>query len=327
MDEAFRLDNSNVGSGWHKVSNSSRTTDSGMQLPERVWCTGAPGSRWAGVAAKIEDKCPVNFNTTDRLAPGRERDMCNANFTPASPKGFHKGAYFGKGMEFEAIVDGDYVDQAFVDKDHKGCKLIKSHEWANKLPEIREKYPNDWIMLIYRPDDACFAWWYQLGGFNITYPDYTHFQNQSRIMACIKEQNYNMLNFAYNYNATWNYMSTEWIRDQFGVMCYFQADRRWKYSPMFRDYKDDEFSEENDHKYSQEVWRKSQQFSNEANMLDSECPVTYKKVLPFCDILCTVIKPEMKWPDRKTPEWGLPYDARVKTTPLVPKEPKENSEG
>ena len=146
MDEAFRLDNSNVGSGWHKVASSSRTTDSGMQLPERVWCTGAPGSRWAGVAAKLEDKCPVNFNTTDRLAPGRERDMCNANFTPASPKGFHKGAYFGEGMEFEAIVDGDYVDQAFVDKDHKGCKLIKSHEWAHKLPEIREKYPNDWIM-------------------------------------------------------------------------------------------------------------------------------------------------------------------------------------
>ena len=186
---------------WHKVSESSRTTPSGMQLPERVWCTGAPGSRWAGVAAKLEDKCPVNFNTTDRLAPGRERDMCNANFTPASPKGFHKGAYFGQGMEFEAIVDGDYVDQAFVDKDHKGCKIIKSHEWAYKLPEIREKYPNDWIWMIYRPDDACFAWWYQLGGFNITYPDYTHYQNQSRIMSCIKEQNYNMLNFSYNFNA------------------------------------------------------------------------------------------------------------------------------
>ena len=284
---------------WHKVSESSRTTPSGMQLPERVWCTGAPGSRWAGVAAKLEDKCPVNFNTTDRLAPGRERDMCNANFTPASPKGFHKGAYFGQGMEFEAIVDGDYVDQAFVDKDHKGCKIIKSHEWAYKLPEIREKYPNDWIWLIYRPDDACFAWWYQLGGFNITYPDYTHYQNQSRIMSCIKEQNYNMLNFSYNFNASWNFMSTEWVRDQFGVLAYFQADKRWKYSPMYRDYDNPEFSEENDHKYSQEVWRKSTQFSKEANMLDSECPVTYKKVLPFCDILCTVIKPEMKWPDRK----------------------------
>tara|TARA_B100001079_G_scaffold266614_1_gene274028 strand:- start:105 stop:986 length:882 start_codon:yes stop_codon:yes gene_type:complete len=284
---------------WHKVSESSRTTPSGMQLPERVWCTGAPGSRWAGVAAKLEDKCPVNFNTTDRLAPGRERDMCNANFTPASPKGFHKGAYFGQGMEFEAIVDGDYVDQAFVDKDHKGCKIIKSHEWAYKLPEIREKYPNDWIWMIYRPDDACFAWWYQLGGFNITYPDYTHYQNQSRIMSCIKEQNYNMLNFSYNFNASWNFMSTEWVRDQFGVLAYFQADKRWKYSPMYRDYDNPEFSEENDHKYSQEVWRKSTQFSKEANMLDSECPVTYKKVLPFCDILCTVIKPEMKWPDRK----------------------------
>ena len=283
---------------WHKVSESSRTTPSGMQLPERVWCTGAPGSRWAGVAAKLEDKCPVNFNTTDRLAPGRERDMCNANFTPASPKGFHKGAYFGQGMEFEAIVDGDHVDQAFVDKDHKGCKIIKSHEWAYKLPEIREKYPNDWIWLIYRPDDACFAWWYQLGGFNITYPDYTHYQNQSRIMSCIKEQNYNMLNFSYNFNASWNFMSTEWVRDQFGVLAYFQADKRWKYSPMYRDYDNPEFSEENDHKYSQEVWRKSTQFSKEANMLDSECPVTYKKVLPFCDILCTVIKPEMKWPDR-----------------------------
>tara|TARA_B100001996_G_scaffold375885_1_gene356407 strand:+ start:740 stop:1582 length:843 start_codon:yes stop_codon:yes gene_type:complete len=278
-----------------------KAPENGIILPERIWCTGAPGSRWAGVVQKVEDKCPEYFNTTDRLAPGRERDMCNANFTPAAPKGFHKGAYYGEGMEFESKVDGDYVDQPF-DLEHKGCRMIKSHEWAHKLPEIKEKYPNDWIWLIYRPDDACFAWWYQLGGFNINYPDYTHFQNQSRIMACIKEQNYNMLNFAYGFNATWNYMSTEWVKQEFGVNAYFQAAPRWKQSPMYRDYNDEEWSDDNDHKYSQEVWKRSKEFSAQANQLDSECPVTYKKVLPFCDILNTVIKPEHKWPERLHPD-------------------------
>ena len=278
-----------------------KAPENGIVLPERIWCTGAPGSRWAGVVQKVEDKCPEYFNTTDRLAPGRERDMCNANFTPAAPKGFHKGAYYGEGMEFESKVDGDYVDQPF-DLEHKGCRMIKSHEWAHKLPEIKEKYPNDWIWLIYRPDDACFAWWYQLGGFNINYPDYTHFQNQSRIMACIKEQNYNMLNFAYGFNATWNYMSTEWVKQEFGVNAYFQAASRWKQSPMYRDYNDEEWSDDNDHKYSQEVWKRTKEFSAQANQLDSECPVTYKKVLPFCDILNTVIKPEHKWPERLHPD-------------------------
>jgi len=234
-----------------------------IKLPERIWVTGAPGSRWTGVVKKIEDRCPEYINTTDRLAPGRERDMCNPKFTPASPKGFHKGAYFGRGMEFESIVDGDYVDQPF-DSSHGGCKMIKSHEWAEKLPEIREKYPDDWIWLIYRPDDACFAWWYQLGGFNIKYPDYSHFQNQSRIMACIKEQNYNMLNFAYNYDATWNYMSTKWVKKTFGLDAPFWEDTIWKESPMYK----------------------------ETNDGETNCPVTYKQILPYCDILTTVIKPD-----------------------------------
>jgi hypothetical protein len=104
------------------------------------------------------------MNTSDRT-PEREYD--HHSYTG------HKGAYFGPGMEFEPILDGDYIDQAWLKTE--GFKLVKSHEWSYYLGEIREKFPDDSIMMIYRPDMVSYAWWHEAGGFQIVYPDPNHF--------------------------------------------------------------------------------------------------------------------------------------------------------
>jgi hypothetical protein len=70
-------------------------------------------------------------------------------------------------------------------------------------------------MLVYRPNEVSNTWWHKAGGFNITYPNYSHYINSDKMYSAIKEQNNNMLKFAHKHNATWNYFTTEWIKKMF----------------------------------------------------------------------------------------------------------------
>jgi hypothetical protein len=174
-----------------------------MKLPKRIFFTGVPGSRWSGIAQTLEKMS--GMNTSDRT-PEREYD--HHSYTG------HKGAYFGPGMEFEPILDEDYIDQAWLQPG--GCKLIKSHEWSYYLGEIREKFSDDWIMMIYRPDMVSYAWWHEAGGFQIQYPNYTAYKNSSNMLSEIMKQNSCILEFGRLNKCKWEYFTSEWISENFG---------------------------------------------------------------------------------------------------------------
>ena len=174
-----------------------------MKLPNRSFFTGVPGSRWSGIAQSIE-QIP-GFNLSDRTP---EREFSHSGFTG------HKGAYFGRGMEFEPYLDPTYIDNAWTEPE--GCKLIKSHDWASKLYSIKEVYPDDWIMLVYRPDMSSYAWWHQAGGFNIQYPDYTAYKNSATMLGKITGQNEAILKFACDMKLTWSYFTSDWVEQNFG---------------------------------------------------------------------------------------------------------------
>ena len=173
-----------------------------MKLPERIFFTGVPGSRWSGIAQILETMS--DMNTSDRT-PEREYD--HHSYTG------HKGAYFGPGMEFEPILDSDYIDQAWVEP--QGCKLVKSHEWAYDLNQIKTKFPNDWIIMVYRPDMSSYAWWHEAGGFQIKYPNYTSYQNSAIMMSEIMKQNSEILNFGMLNGCKWEYFTSSWIKNNF----------------------------------------------------------------------------------------------------------------
>jgi hypothetical protein len=175
-----------------------------MTLPKRIFFTGVPGSRWSGVAQLLETI--PGFNTTDRTP---ERTFV---FKPFSD---HLGAYFGKGMEFSTSLEQSNIDSAHTSLDD--CRLIKAHEWAYKLKEVKQTYPDDWIIMVYRPDMISFAWWNGAGGFNITYPKYHEFIDATNMMSEISKMNQAILEFSYEQNATWNHLTPKWIKDNFGV--------------------------------------------------------------------------------------------------------------
>lgn len=144
------------------------------------------------------------MNTSDRTP---EREYVHHSYTG------HKGAYFGPGMEFEPILDPDYIDRAWVKPE--GCKLIKSHEWSYYLGQIKNKFPNDWIMMVYRPDMSSYAWWHEAGGFQIKYPNYTSYQNSAIMMSEIMKQNSEILKFGMINKCKWEYFTSSWIIDNF----------------------------------------------------------------------------------------------------------------
>ena len=173
-----------------------------MKLPKRIFFTGVPGSRWSGIAQTLETMSGMNIS--DRTP---DREYVHHSYTG------HKGVYFGPGMEFEPILDSDYIDQAWVEP--QGCKLVKSHEWAYNLNQIRTKFPDDWIMMVYRPDMISYAWWHEAGGFQIKYPNYTSYQNSAIMMSEIMKQNSEILNFGMLNGCKWEYFTSSWIKNNF----------------------------------------------------------------------------------------------------------------
>jgi len=118
-------------------------------------------------------------------------------------------------MEFPALVIDSHVDQAFTSQE--GCRLIKSHEWADHLEGIQTLCPNDWIMLVYRPDQASFAWWHEAGGFQIGYPNYSAYKNSANMLAEIVRTNQLILEYGHKRNAKWEYFTTAWIQENFNT--------------------------------------------------------------------------------------------------------------
>ena len=172
-------------------------------LPNRIFFTGVPGSRWSGIAQTLEQL--DGFNTSDRTP---EREYTHNQYSG------HRGAYFGAGMELEAYLDERYIDYAWTTQG--GTRIVKSHDWAYKLDLVRERFPDDWIMLVYRPDMASYARWHEAGGFNIKYPSYVAYKDSTTMLGEIAKQNTAILQFAHDHDLTWKYFTQEWIAEQFG---------------------------------------------------------------------------------------------------------------
>jgi hypothetical protein len=184
-----------------------------MTFPKRIFFTGVPGSRWSGIAQTLETM-PA-FNTTDRT---REREYIHNGFSG------HKGAYFGRMMEFEAILDTDHIDSAWRYKS-VGTKLVKSHDWAYSLNQIKTTFPNDWIMLVYRDNAASFNWWKEAGGWNIKYPSYLAYQNDVVMTREIEWQNTAIINFAKQQGLLWDNFNSKWIKENFDMD--IKVERTW----------------------------------------------------------------------------------------------------
>lgn len=177
-----------------------------MTLPNRLYFTGVPGSRWSGIAQVLETI--PGFNTTDRTP--------NRTYSHAAFSG-HVGLYYGNGMEYPPILDIGAIDDPWSDL--SGCRIIKSHDWAYNIKQVHQhaKQYGDWVMLVYRPDLTSYAWWHQAGGFEIKYPSYTWYENSSKMLREIQIQNQAILDYAFEVESPWAQFTPKWQTEHFGA--------------------------------------------------------------------------------------------------------------
>lgn len=163
---------------------------SSITLPDKIFFCGVPGSRWSSIARELKNS--GDYNLSDRAS--------HRGYKHHGSQG-HLESYFGTGMEFPCDLSEDNLLAPFTEPTK--CKLLLSHEWAYNLEEIVLKYPDDWIMLIYRENWASFLWWKKAGGFKITYPNYGWYESDYLMTKRIEEQNDLILTFAQSHNLSW----------------------------------------------------------------------------------------------------------------------------
>ena len=169
-----------------------------------IFVAGAPGSKWSSVVKNIYYSPSV-----DRSDHSLERTY----FHDATGRTelMHMGAYFDPGMEFgDWFLNGDGLGKRSKQEHElefdrpfggEGVRIIKSHwfSYTHHIEFIKKTWPNCPLVLVHRPDDACLGWWVKCGHFDITYPNYQHYQNLRAMAKIIEAQNVGIVNGALNY--------------------------------------------------------------------------------------------------------------------------------
>ena len=145
--------------------------------------TGAPGSKWSSVFKNIHWSSDIdNTDYTDERTYWHDAD------TPGTKQLMHTGSYFDPGMEFDCRIE--QWDKPFSGL---GRRIIKSHTFAHQLNNLKDLgYP---IIMVYRNDHECLEWWKLCGEFNITYPNYQHFENLEKMWEHIQAENKDTMQF------------------------------------------------------------------------------------------------------------------------------------
>ena len=167
-----------------------------------IFVAGAPGSKWSSVVKNIYyspsiDRSDYSDHRTYYHDASGEMDL------------MHLGAYFDPGMEFGKYFHrlpmyDHYECETDFDAPFsgEGVRIIKSHVFANHIDYIKQTWPDCPIILVHRPDDACLGWWVKCGHFNITYPDYSEYYQNLKVMAeKIKEQNQGIIKATLKYTG------------------------------------------------------------------------------------------------------------------------------
>lgn len=193
-----------------------------MRNNKLVWFTGAPGSKWSGTANVLQAISSLNFNTSDR-SPAREYKHVGA--TELSRGIMHTGAYFGPGHgigeEWDCLRDLTPVDietQILKEWSARGTGklLVKSHFLSHQLDFVAEQWPDNPIIMVFRPNDRCEQGWFGAGGWSISYPNYRpYYKDDDTMKAMIAEHNQLMKDFCVKHSLVEHKFDARFLKEQF----------------------------------------------------------------------------------------------------------------
>jgi len=146
-----------------------------------ILLTGVPGSRWSHINKVLMTDPTLNTSDCNHLD---------------QQYGAHKATYFGPFENLRDYSKQDLLDIFIQGFDNwEGRKIIKSHWFLYDLDYLIELFPLATILGVYVPDDISFRRWKAIGGWDITYPDYSWFENDKTMKMRIKEGNAYLMKF------------------------------------------------------------------------------------------------------------------------------------
>lgn len=185
-----------------------------LLMNQYIFFTGAPGSRWSGVSQ-------VFRNTLDNVD---NSDLTSDKTYKHHLYSGHTGNYYGPGM-----LHGQWLDQSFgsrkqwedeIAKSYSGAesiKLILSHHFAYWLDNLVATFNQSPLILCYRADQDCYDWWHAAGGWDITYPSYSWYENNDRMWQEIVKQNQQILAFIDKKNLKLEQPNINFFREHFDI--------------------------------------------------------------------------------------------------------------
>ena len=137
-----------------------------------ILTAGVAGSRWGRVEGILEGGSTL----TDQSAwwtPQRDHPDCltghdNAFWGPFNRLGecFDQLKLLGHDR-FLAEMEAEF------DPTNPGYfRFIRCHWFTRQLEWLQEHCPDMWILLMFREPEMCKRWWYESGGWDISYPSY-----------------------------------------------------------------------------------------------------------------------------------------------------------
>jgi hypothetical protein len=188
-----------------------------------ILLAGCPGSRWSSTYNFIElsplinttDKTEENrFNLTILHIDGTFRKIGNHYASYWGP--YHKqGHKFDKLNELSKaeILTEFMLPFSSWDK----IKVIKSHWFSYHLEYIHYLFPKAKIVSCYANDIDSFYRWHKCGGWGITYPKYTWYEDDSRMIEKIKEENYKILKFNKDRDVEFKLLKISELHEKLGL--------------------------------------------------------------------------------------------------------------
>jgi hypothetical protein len=187
-----------------------------------IWFTGAPGSKWSGTANILQSIHDLNFNISDRTP---EREYTHTGPTTLAKSITHTGVYFGPGhgvgehWDRLSILDSKSIvreiTQEWADASY-GNLLVKSHFLSHHLDFISETFPDNPIIMVFRPNHKCEQGWFGAGGWNISYPNYRpYYKDNDTMKSMIAEHNTLMLDFCKKKNIVPQKFTRDFLKDTF----------------------------------------------------------------------------------------------------------------
>ncbi len=176
-----------------------------------VFVTGAPGSKWAGVSKWLTRA--TNIIDASDHCPWRIDNPENGSS--------HSGVFYGPFHECGERFDNLHlltkeeifaeIDRAFLNTDADNCiRFVRCHWFAYQLDWIAENLPEVDIMLVTRPPQICFDWWFEAGGWNIQYPTYKWYGTEENMWRQINVEIRCIAEFSKKHNIIW----TEGVNDE-----------------------------------------------------------------------------------------------------------------